>query len=289
MQPKSWKLWLYRLNGAIGVLAFSAIILLGVFAHVFPTVSRAWPLIVKVWPSIVPAHTWIESNLAWLIALLGVVVTTTGLVAKRIGSPWFWHTVAHIIDGLHSQIFADLPGGEVEDHHRVTLYQWRRFCWWPAGTIKTSKWFWGRSPIGKLNWPWSGWMVPVVRSGVRSKGKTIFLSKSDPESQGIAGTAYFHHKPMEIDNLPDVHNDGSAETLKTYADRTYSPVEWITQRVNRQEPCARCFHAIRIRVGKDWWGVIMIDSRSKCIPDGDITIPRFQTISTALECLLERV
>lgn len=240
-----------------------------------------WP----VWG--VAAHKFFMDNSIWLNPVLPLVMAASIGIGKVIGEPWFWRTINVIFDSFQRDVF-DGFCGERTDDHRVTLYKWVRCCFWPG-----NRWhFWW--PWGPHNGPWSGWLRPIVRSGVYKRGKTVFLAnKRKPESaEGVVGNTYFIQSGVvKIDDLPDVHKyslgDDSGD-LSAYAKQTFVSQDWLQRRLEVGSPVARSFHAIRIEVSRARWGVVMIDSRAEKIPSVQKTIHKFQFMHKTLQALLER-
>ena len=115
-----------------------------------------------------------------------------------------WRAVVLANDKCHHRRLSEgclcwHQGGNTDDH-RVTLYKWARFCWWPGNRWH---WFW---PWGWGNVPWSGWLKPIVRSGVYRRGRTVFLANksNQPSAEGVVGKAFFSRTVVELKDLPDI-------------------------------------------------------------------------------------
>ncbi|MEX0701194.1 MAG: hypothetical protein WD069_03785 [Planctomycetales bacterium] len=274
MPPSTLGYLAFRVFRAIGWLSVLSMIATGLAVQ-FGT---------GTWLERQPGFTRLRDNLPWLVAGLGLAVAGSSAMCRQIGEPRFWATVGHILTGFRDDIFGI---GGIEDHDRITLYRFRRWTF-RVGCVacRGSKWWpWGCSPTGRRNWPWSGWIVPVVRSGQMGHGKSVFLAKNDQESWGVAGTAFFHGASLEKSELPEASLN-RPESITHYAKETFACLGWIEERLKAGESCARCFYAIRVRAGKRAWGVIMIDSRREKLPKSNINTARFRTLAGAIGELL---
>jgi hypothetical protein len=113
--------------------------------------------------------TWAQQS-AWIsIPLLTAGLALMQVVRSMIGPPWVWDTVHYLLDKFQEHVFEGQSGPL--HHHRVTLFKYTR----------RRLWF--------CRWPWSGWLVPVERSGhTTRRSHTVFLTPDDADqAEGIAG------------------------------------------------------------------------------------------------------
>lgn len=117
---------------------------------------------------------------AWIWLTCAIVV---GAAAN-----WLWGRLRHpavsdatnaILDEFQEALFAK-TGGDYA-HHRVTLF--KRVSW--RATF-------AKDNAGRLRWPWSGWLVPVARSGhgTRQTGVRFLCPDDTDHAQGVAGRAW---------------------------------------------------------------------------------------------------
>jgi hypothetical protein len=177
----------------------------------------------------------------WLLPLLIIVSGVLGLLRKLIGPPWLWHTVHSYLDTFRDEAFEVGPDDDLH-HHRVTLFRHVGWCWRFA------------------KWPWSGWLVPVERSGHTTQSSiSVFKAPDDADNaEGVAGRTWARRRIMMVSNLPDLGAETSEDALKRYCEATGISVDWARKR----RPRARSFCGMPVEVKGQLWGVIVLDSRS---------------------------
>jgi len=284
MRPSSWRDWTHRFSWWAGVIVlvllaawFVRAVLCG-FGLPCQLDHRVW------WPSLVAAEGFVERNQAWLLPSLVFFVQGCRLTCHWVGEPTFWQDLQSVIDDFQRDIFEGLPREAIQDDHRVTLYKHLRWCLWP-GNRWCFLWPWGRGLF-----PWSGWLVPVVRSGTTREARTVFLAKSAQDSEGVVGHVFFSQSgTRQIKNLPDVDTNCCKLKVCDYARDTHVQPKWIRDRLERGRPLARSFLAIRIEVEDNRrWGVLMIDSRQATLPAPQNTLQQFKATARILKTLLRR-
>lgn len=184
---------------------------------------------------------WMQQQ-AWLFIPVAVVVHGIAQQIRRFaGRPTTWKAVHLLLDQFRDRAFPNISNDPL-DHHRVTLFRYRRWCLWPL-----------------RRWPWSGWLIPVERSGylTRRSGSVFRVPDQADDAEGIAGLAYRTGGVIREEDLPDVTQTDDPELLRLYASRTGVTEAWV--RTNR--PKARSYCGIHIEVGGRPWGVIVLDSR----------------------------
>jgi hypothetical protein len=188
--------------------------------------------------------------------------------AKTISPPWVWDAVRAILDQLRVHAFGNIHGA-LQQHNRVTLFKHVRW-----------RWAW-------CKWPWSGWLVPVERSGYTTrKTNTAFLAPDDgDQAQGVAGRAWASGETVSKSNLPDVTDTSPEEELKRYAEETFITVEHLKNRLAPKKRVAISLTAFPVEVKNRVWGVIVFDSRSKQ-PFPDEAIEHFRLVGVCLGKIL---
>jgi len=223
---------------------------------------------------------------AGLAALLGALE----IFLKAIGRPWIWECVKGILSTFQRDIFREAGDGALSDHHRVTLYRYQTWCLWPKGRGRWY-WPWGQGTSGNLSWPWSGWLVPVVRAGPDTAGSTVFLCAGGQDFDGVCGAAYSQQSgtlEIKASSLPDITPVSTSADIIDYAKRTFVPEGMVIARIKANRPCARYFLAHRVEVQSVKWGVLMIDCRSEGPDKPTVANHRFGQIRDALDHLLRR-
>lgn len=147
------------------------------------------------------------------------------------------------------QMFSSLQGGK--DEHRATLFVHRRFAFW-----RTLPWWMDRHP-------WSGWLVPVVRSGHATQSvRSRFLAPDKAaKCEGIAGITWRQRATQTVTGLPALSNTSPPSDLEAYCRKTNTLMYWLQARLKAGEvpPCA--LRGIPIEVDNKLWGVIVLDSK----------------------------
>lgn len=152
---------------------------------------------VRAWfPAAVRTLTWSQNNAWLLIPILTVVVGFAQVVRRTLGAPWVWAVVHSLLDILQKRAFGEEPEAPLH-HHRATLFRhvtWK-FC--------------------LRRWPWSGWLVPVERSGHATRRSSVFFRAPDDadRAEGVAGQTWACSGVIFRDNLPNL--DGTASTTPT--------------------------------------------------------------------------
>ena len=193
-----------------------------------------------------------QYNAWWIIILCTFAGGLSQYLNSHIGSPGNWRIVQHILDQYREEVFGkdENTKEDAEHFHRITLF--KHFKWHCA----------------LVRWPCSGWVVPVARSGSRTKTKIqcFLASKERPdEAEGIAGQTWARNRIVMVSDLPDLSIDNPQETdIIEYAKRAFVTKEWIRNRMrtNRRGLQCRSLLGICIEVKGDPWGALVIDSRN---------------------------
>ncbi|MEZ8855608.1 hypothetical protein AB6E16_08890 [Vibrio atlanticus] len=150
------------------------------------------------------------------------------------------------------------------DNHRVTLFQhkavsfgiWRKPRYW---ALKYFPWSWEKTPF-------SGWLVPVARSGyTNQKPKAAFWAPDEGrKAEGIAGVCWATKATVHRDELPLITSTSSDLNKGKYCKITGTPKAVLDFYIDKNKIPARSFLSFPI-LGKDGlpWGVVVIDSQSK--------------------------
>lgn len=210
-------------------------------------------------------------------------LTILGWYFRRGGDPWIWDKLQTLLDEFQAVAYRRFKD-HVKDDHRVTLFKYRRLSWVWNTPMTKGNWPWKR---GRL--PWSGWLVPVLRSGITSKKtKAIFLVPDNGnQAEGVAGRAWASNSIIVSDRLPPLTAQSSEMQINRYATRTYCPSEIVRDYVKQNRPLPRSIGAIPIEVGNRPWGVLVLDSRDE---NGvtDELLNNFTLIVKSISQLLEK-
>lgn len=222
---------LRRTNTLLGVVAAT-------FAASLKADTGAIAANLGAWPATAVAfmQAW-----AWLVTP-GVLLAIPLLdwVRRLNGDPKVWRIVHDVLDAFRDKVIDSDPNDEIHQH-RVTLF---RHSGW-AFVLR--------------RWPWSGWLVPVERSGhTTQKTDIIFRAPDDADhAEGIAGLTWSRNKVVYVEDLPDLSSDGSEAAIELYALRSHMSPSLVRQR----RPRARSLCGIPVEVNGQLWGAIVVDSR----------------------------
>ena len=149
----------------------------------------------------------------WLVPLLLLLAGIFEGLKKWIGRPLQWKSVQATLDTIDKYLFREYLDS-TSHYHRVTLFRRNRFhpCirLWPF--------------YFRFSWPWSGWMVPVARSGhTYQQMLSIFMAPDDPlRAEGVAGKTWACRCRIDLSDLPDVSVSCPEADRKTYEDKSFS-------------------------------------------------------------------
>jgi hypothetical protein len=197
-------------------------------------------------PALVAIILLIRSSSWWSAPLATFVAASLPKLNSFFGDDRQWKTVQVLIDHLREETFAkdDETKNDPLHHHRITMFKYCRF----------------RACFAR--WPWSGWMIPVARSGFRTKTKIRFFRASleKPEdAEGVAGRAFAYGKTISVNDLPSLTiARANPDDLARYAERTFVPLSSIRSNA----PGARSLLGIPVEVNGKPWGALVLDSHS---------------------------
>ncbi len=228
-KPLSWASWLAALGAAIIAATLKA-----------DTSSYSQ------WPLFLSGITFLRGSAWWTLPATTIVAAGSQQLRSRIGSRYRWKTVQVLVDHYREETFGknEHTKDDPLHFHRVTIF---KQCRWRL-------WF--------VRWPWSGWMIPVVRSNYATKSRISCFRASldDPYSTcGIAGQAFVSCKRISVSDLPDLCVPQTTDDdFKRYAERTF-----VTTEVLRDDPpSSRSLLGIPIELNGTLWGSIVLDSQN---------------------------
>ncbi|HEX8398809.1 MAG TPA: GAF domain-containing protein [Pyrinomonadaceae bacterium] len=216
-------------------------------------------------------------NQKWAFLIIPVLTIAVGIASyfkTHFGNNNTWNTVTYLLEKYKKAIFENRAEikTDPEHYHRITLYKFVGWRW------------------AFCLYPWTGWMVPVARTGHTTHSLKIpcfRVSKSDPDNaEGVAGQTFAQRKIVPVDNLPELKEGCAENDIEDYAERGFVTRGWITKR----KTCViRSLIGIPIEVKNKPWGALVIDSRSPmAITSQDVlTTSQFTTLAEVLGKLLE--
>ena len=254
-----------RRHGLRGFVYRACSILYPIAGIVLATVVASTKADPSRWRLLSEILEWLQQT-AWVTTpSLAIVLILTPVIRTMISPPWVWDTVHHLLDRFQEYVF-EKESGPLH-HHRVTLLKYTRLR------------------LRLCRWPWSGWLVPVERSGhTTRRNRTTFLAPDDADqAEGIAGQTWARNRVVVVNALPEISENPPCDVLAEYTERTFVVVAWW----QRHRQHARSFCGIPVEVKGKLWGVIVLDSRN---PEGidENAIRFYSLIGRFLGKLLER-
>lgn len=164
---------------------------------------------------------------------------------KMIGGSRVWGLVHSVLDDLRGDLFGRSKDDRLHAN-RVTLFKYVKWAWCFR------------------KWPWSGWLVPVERSGhTTRRTRSIFMAPDDGDRvEGVAGIAWSRGKQYYKEDLPDLSDNESDELLREYS----RSCKLSPETVRKRKHLARSVHATTVEVKGCVWGVLVVDSRKPTLP-----------------------
>jgi hypothetical protein len=228
------------------------------------------------------------SHYQLLLLAIGFALERFGAIFTRQGQPTILRGVQTLLDSVHRKAFLDAPAVP-ENFCRVTLFRWTR--WSFRGFWDARSQFFNKKRKGPLKWPWSGWVVPFMRSGqLRGKSSAVFFApKSDCDwAEGMAGRAWAQAGTKTIFGLKEMTATSAPGAIRRYAVSTHTPVYMIEKYVKSGRALPRSMTAYQVCANDGApWGSIVIDSREAEAVNEEAAYAAIDTISSSLTALLE--
>ena len=134
------------------------------------------------WPELILRVIDYLNDWSFLLYTLVIVLLLYAPLAHRAGDPWLWEKIQYLIDGMRDRLWEDFENARM-DEHRVTIFQRKSFVLFLKRPRTSMLW-----PYGQGCHPWSGWLVPVLRSGHTAQvSRSIFLAPSGGTSHKVEG------------------------------------------------------------------------------------------------------
>lgn len=179
------------------------------------------------------------------LALIGLVAN--GLT-QFLGPPWVKAAIQRVLDRLQSEAYARRAEDLVRDH-RITLFRHHKLVVFPK--------HWRM-----LFWPWSGWLVPVARSGhTTQRTTTVFRAPDDGiHFEGVAGLAWSRGNVVDVE-LPEVPSSTDPSAVREFARQQFLPERVVRKWILAGRLFPRTLRAIPVFVDNRIWGVLVLDSQ----------------------------
>lgn len=205
------------------------------------------------------------------ILALSVFLLFLGFALSKLKrDPEITRSIESILDETRRELFTtDALVSAPEMHcHRITVFKYSTWCF-------MSRLVYFRKFQNRRLYPWSGWLVPVARSGhITRDGKTVFhVDVNGAVSEGFAGRAYLRATKTEQAGGSILHATmpiltiGDPSSVKAYSECVYQSQDDVKLRHDRRPVQYGCLAAIPLCVAGRPWGAVVLDSVT---PDGVI-------------------
>lgn len=213
----------------------------------------------------------LQQSAWWAVPILTLSLPILQGVKTWVGDPTVWETIHKLLEEMRTKAFPDVTA---DHHHRVTLFQHKRWCW---------KSLFEKDTLG-------GWLVPVERSGNTTQNPTVFFyaPKDNPDAaQGVVGLVWASQGALSMQRLPELTGDSKEVHFSLYAEKTRCSEQHLRDKVARGKVLARSFWGTVVRRKGVVWGVVLIDSRDSELPDEQEISETFKPIGVCINKLLE--
>ena len=210
-------------------------------------------------PNLASILGFIKENALYFYFIL-ILCLVVGYILSRDGKRIQWTTLQTILDDLQSISYTSQ---ETEnDKHRVTLFQYKKWCW---QRHKLNVFAWYKSHKSRKVNPGCGWLVPVLRSNDQGKNTKVLFAVTDSSdfSEGIVGRCWATKNTIALSELPKVIVTSASQQRQRYAKRCFLPQEYVDSALEKRKLLARSLFAIPVMANNgEQWGVIIWDSVS---------------------------
>jgi len=216
-----------------------------------------------------------------------ISIFALGNYLTRKGNKVCWDALQVQIDELQSIAFSTHQN-DANDQHRVTLFKYNKWCWKRHGWNLAA---WYRSYSKGIK-PWSGWLMPKIRSGHLTKNtRTVFAVPDEGKyAEGIGGKCWASDSAVHIENLPALKPTSSEQNKDKYSTKTNIPRELVDDYIGSGKILSRSLMAMPVKTSTGArWGVVVVDSQNATGIDVNATQQAFRTIIQTLGVLLEDI
>lgn len=225
--------------GAIAGAALGAMLI-----RLSPDEYDKWGPFIANLARFVKAHTW-------TVVVMAPLAAVTKAASEYLTRRWLLGVVQALLTDYCDTVFSGKTGPK--DDHRVTLFAYRKFAVW-----KTLPWTWHRLP-------WSGWLVPIARSGhATQKVRARFLAPDQAvRAEGVAGMTWRNRSIVTLPNLPELTQQSTSTDIDAYCQKTCISSKWAKSRIEAGEFLPRALRGLPVEVANELWGVAILDSKDE--------------------------
>lgn len=183
---------------------------------------------------------------SWFILIISAcAIILLNMILQWIGEPWRWNAIQVVLNTLRDNVYKKQYPSDPIHFHRVTLFK----------HVPLS--------VGPRIWPWSGWLVPMSRSGHTNQNvRSVFKAPDDGDNaEGVAGLAWISKETEYLSNLPEITTKSSDELIADYANATNVSVPFVKRRISKNRSNPRSLIAIPIEVNNQVKWIVVLDSR----------------------------
>lgn len=205
----------------------------------------------------------IKGNAPQLLSISAILIIVTYALLKCSNSVSILKCLQVKLNTLRGWVCSDIDG-DLDDNHRVTLFQYKSTYF--GLLFRPRYWQLKYFPWTPTKHPWSGWLVPIARSGYTSqKARSVFWAPdSGHKAEGVAGIAWAKGGDMvHFEKLPRITQQTSQSNKEKYCEQTKTSPVLLECFIKEKEIPARSFLAFSLLVDGEPWGVIVADSQSE--------------------------
>lgn len=207
--------------------------------------------------------TYVKNHAPFLLLVSALLIVVTFILLKFTNSVAILKCIDVKLNTLRDWLCCNISG-DYDDNHRVTLFKYhkRYFGLFLRRKYWSSEYF----PWTLDRTPWSGWLVPISRSGhTGQNARAVFWAPdSGTKAEGVAGIAWAKGGDMiHFEQLPKISKSSSNTNKTKYCDSTRMSRMLLESYIKEGATPARSFLAFLLLVGGEPWGVIVIDSQSE--------------------------
>ncbi|MCE7534594.1 hypothetical protein [Aliivibrio fischeri] len=205
----------------------------------------------------------IKDHAPFLLTISAFIIVCSFLLLKLTNSVAILKCIAVKLDTLRDWLCCNI-NGDYDDNHRVTLFKYKKSYY---GLLLRRK-YWANKyfPWTFERTPWSGWLVPISRSGhTGQNARAVFWAPdSGRKAEGVAGIAWAKGGDMvHFEKLPKISHTTNDENKRRYCERTRISPMLLESYIKENATPSRSFLAFLILVDGEAWGVIVVDSQSE--------------------------
>lgn len=201
-------------------------------------------------------------GLSWVWLIIIILLFAIGYLLKVFTPSGAWIIIKTLIDDCHEIAYPDHQDGAMHEH-RITLYQYQSLLLWPYGKRDwTNKpWY---NPWGRKLRPWTGWLVPKVRSGHTTQSlRSVFIAnKNRAISEGVCGQAWLNKVAVKPTTIRSINQSSAARRIDQYCKDCWGDPDMVKKRLKDGFKPPLAIAAIPIKVHGEIWGILCLDSVS---------------------------